>query len=871
MNNESSVCRDIDKILQNKGWYTTGDNKNIEFEYRTPSGKRADYILKSSDKLLAVIEAKQKGSNLQLALKQGIEYAKELNIPIVFASDGVSILTFHIEDQQELILNDNEVIDFLTPDLLIKFIKSHKINTYSQDIIYSRDKLISIFDSVNNDLDSIGITAGITRVKEFCNILFLKIYSQKSTSENYWKAIKALEGESLLKYINEVVIRHLNSQYQDNIFSNLSIKNPIILKNIINKLDSLILSDTNTDAMGDAFEYFLQQYIQGGKVSGGQYFTPRHIVNMLVKLADPRIGETIYDPFCGTGGILIETFKYVKRYINNDNLDQIKQLQTNTLFGGEKDENLAIIAKMNMILSGDGHSNIQYANSLENKNKNKFDVVITNMPFSKQSTEYQDRYNILTSNTKNHVIDGILMCIQHCMDSINPNSNNGRAIMIIPEGALFKAHNYTKLRKCIVEKWNIDYLIALPKCAFLPYAAPQTYILSLKLKEKRNNIIYFNVKNDGFTQDAKRKLIPGTNDINKFFSFYKCSDKNTLIDNHFIIIDKNELDKKYTLLIPRYQYKNAIINNNNQYNTSVELTTLGEIAQWSSGMTPKTDVKEYYHNGTIPFIKSGDLKDNINLNINNVKYYITKRGLQSINNKVISIGSVLLAEAGNIATTIGELAINNIELCAASSVRYAIVNNNKIINYFLYFYLLFQRKNIRNLATGTTVKHFTQSHINNYPILLPSLERQKFAINILKDKYICFFSLKNQLEIFIQSFNRYLISILINNTEKQNWTKYTLGDVATWYAGATPSSKRNEYYKNGNIPFINIVDVQNDDINSAQKYITEQGLKSIGKNKLAPINSVIISNSATIGNVGLVKIPVALANVFITVYVMKKL
>lgn len=163
----------------------------------------------------------------------------------------------------------------------------------------------------------------------------------------------------------------------------------------MDKLDPLMLTDVDSDVKGDAFEYFLKASTST-KNDLGEYFTPRHIVKTMVRLVNPQIGEKIYDPFCGTGGFLIESFRYI--YNNMARTDaNLALLRENTVYGNEI-TNTARITKMNMILAGDGHSNIEMKDSLANPvdgtetyidergkvHHRGFDIVLANMPYSQK-------------------------------------------------------------------------------------------------------------------------------------------------------------------------------------------------------------------------------------------------------------------------------------------------------------------------------------------------------------------------------------------------------------------------------------------------------------------------------------------------------
>jgi type I restriction enzyme M protein len=111
-------------------------------------------------------------------------------------------------------------------------------------------------------------------------------------------------------------------KYGKDIFQSLRLQNSVVLKRIVDKLTPLHLTGMKIDIKGEAFEYFLKEYTKNQKKDLGQYFTPRHIVDFLVRLVDPTINETIYDPFCGTGGILIKVFNYIAENITNKDRDK---------------------------------------------------------------------------------------------------------------------------------------------------------------------------------------------------------------------------------------------------------------------------------------------------------------------------------------------------------------------------------------------------------------------------------------------------------------------------------------------------------------------------------------------------------------------
>ena len=147
----------IDRSLENLGWKLSGKDQNVyyeqprsEAEKKKLCGKRPDYVLysKDSDKPLIVIEAKKKGVRLDSALEQGIQYAKAIEAPLVFATDGVFCKAFHTVANRPPILNGEEIDEFIREALALRYLTSYEVNTVSPKVQYDRKELIRIFDEV---------------------------------------------------------------------------------------------------------------------------------------------------------------------------------------------------------------------------------------------------------------------------------------------------------------------------------------------------------------------------------------------------------------------------------------------------------------------------------------------------------------------------------------------------------------------------------------------------------------------------------------------------------------------------------------------------------------------------------------------------
>ena len=570
--------RDIENILEQQlvqqGWVVKANDPARNVYHQKPKikediqklkGLEPDFCLYISEKSISpeiIIETKKPGMNLTKTKEQALNYAQILDSKIIILFDGILTKTYWVENQEELLDDGTEIVGIKNVDYYKRFILSNTNNYISNTIaINSKEELINVFSFANQKLRKAGITKGMERFFEFSNLLFLKLISENNdiVSEDIplyvkWETYKNKSGEELLRYINDTVIPTLENIFNRNgekmLFSKLIIKDTAALKQIIDKLDKLNLSGIKTDIKGDAFEYFIQQYNSSNN-DLGEYFTPRHIVNFLVKLANPKYGEKIYDPFCGTGGILISAFNHIK-----DNLQQqgylteevLKSLKENTVFGSEISSN-ARIAKMNMILTGDGHSNIEQQDTLLNPVQEKYDIVITNIPFNLEGTA-QNIYSLLSTN-------GNSQSIQHIINSLNKKPTS-RAYIIVPESIL-NNNELKNLRKYLIDNNLLKQIISLPSGVFLPYTEAKSSILVLQgfNNQPINKIKFTIIKNDGFTlTQRRRKITTIINDLeellfNETFATKEIDVKSIIKDKNYSFIwfkYFNEIPQGYILL-----------------------------------------------------------------------------------------------------------------------------------------------------------------------------------------------------------------------------------------------------------------------------------------------------------------------------------
>lgn len=610
---ESATRKQIDLILSNLGWNIDESSKDCNvFTERAKTveqnskfrGLNPDYVLYKSgtDGPIAIIEAKRKGKSVDQAIVDSYEkYAKPLGVRIIFAYDGAFFKSWHTEAQKELSI-DGAVVTQLVPEKkLLRFLKEgYSISEVTPTVKHSRSELISIFKWANDLLRKEGLRKGIERFTEFANLIFLKLISELEHEREKneeprildvqycWEAFADMNEVPMMNYVNDTVLPKLVEDYNHSgeVFqSKLLIKSSKTLKSIVGKLSSINLMDADSDVKGDAFEYFIKDSVTVGN-DLGEYFTPRHIVNLMIELIEPKFGEKIYDPTCGTGGFLIASFNYIKRRCAKTK-ENYRILREETVYGREL-TNTAKIAKMNMILTGDGHTNIKQMDSLENPVEEEYDVVLANIPYG-QSTDYGGLY-FIPSN------DGDSVFIQHIFKSLK---KEGRAAVVVPEGLLFKGGDMLKTRKYLLKNTDILGVISLPQGVFRPYADNKTDIIVFQRNKTGTKSVWFcDLTADGF--DLKS-------------DFRRPVDENDIPDLLEKWVDKTESEKswkadfstisanKYSLVAKNYAPKDR------KYETQYPLVKFSEIMKEARQVITIDDKKEYqritvqwYGKGIIP-------------------------------------------------------------------------------------------------------------------------------------------------------------------------------------------------------------------------------------------------------------------------------
>lgn len=514
------------------------------------------------------------------------------------------------------------------------------------------------------------------------------------------------------------------------IFKNayLPYRDPETLKLFLKEINGFHYS--HSEKLGDAFEYLLS--ILGSQGDAGQFRTPRHIIDFIVEIVDPKKNETIVDPACGTAGFLISGYKHILKTNTNKKVgdllspDEKKKLTSNVV-GYDISPDMVRLCLVNLFLHGFTNPKIYEYDTLTSEDKwnEYYDVILANPPFMspKGGIRPHKRFSIQSNRSE-------VLFIDYIMEHLTPK---GRAGIIVPEGIIFQSGTaYKSLRKILIEKYLIG-VISLPSGVFQPYSGVKTSILILDrdLSSKTDKIFFGKVESDGFDMGAQRKendrndLPRITNEIKTYLDGIRSGREDDWSDITFVPKSQILRSIDIGLSYERYSTKNNI-------NTSFRKVFLGDktIFKIYSGGTPDTSNCSYW-DGDIPWITLVDLpQDQIITYIKSSKKTITEEGFKNSSSKLIPRGSVVVSTRA----TIGRVGINQIDLSTNQGFKNIVIIDKKRVNVkYLAYSMTFLKERMLELASGGTFKEISKSNFETLEIPLPPIEIQDTLIRDIEE------------------------------------------------------------------------------------------------------------------------------------------
>ncbi|MBL7131327.1 MAG: N-6 DNA methylase [Candidatus Omnitrophica bacterium] len=391
-----------------------------------------------------------------------------------------------------------------------------------------------------------GRAGALQYVPELTWMLFLRILDEKEDKEQEhskalgvpftpslkfpfrWQDWAAPEGKKrkelqqgtlggFMSFVNGELILHLrelekktgaNSRQKviSEVFSSIEKTGIDTERNLLDILDKI--NQLSIEQVDDTHMFTLSQVYEGLLLNmgaknndGGQFFTPREVIRIMVKVINPKVGETIYDPCCGTGGFLAQSYVHMRGKVKT--ADDIEILKTRTFYGREKEILAYPIALANLVLHEIDEPHIWHGNSLTGLEiygglfqgaPDLFDVVLTNPPFGgKEGKDAQTHFAYKTSATQ-------VLFLQHVIDSLK---DSGRCAIVMDEGVLFRTNEaaFMQTKRKLLNECNVYCIISLPPKVFLNAgAASKTNLLFFAKGEPTKEIWYYDLSDYNITK-----------------------------------------------------------------------------------------------------------------------------------------------------------------------------------------------------------------------------------------------------------------------------------------------------------------------------------------------------------------------------------
>lgn len=427
-----------------------------------------------------------------------------------------------------------------------------------------------------------GITNPLEVIEQFTYLLFIKGLDDKEIiKENdalllgidfnrtfpedkqnlRWSKFKNFEAETMYDVVSNEVFTFIKNLHtnKDSAYAKymgdaiFKIPTPLMLSKIVDGIDNIDM-DENKDTKGDLYEYLLSKVATAG--TNGQFRTPRHIIDMIVKLMKPTPQDVIVDPAAGSAGFLVSSQAYLRE--NHADLFLVQGLKehfnNDMFYGFDMDRTMLRIGAMNMMLHGVDNPNIEYKDSLSeaNTDKDKFSLVLANPPF-KGSLDYEQVSADLLKVTKTKKTELLFLAL-----FLRILKTGGRCASIVPDGVLFgSTGGHKSIRKEIVENHKLEAIISMPSGVFKPYAGVSTAIMIFTKTGTggTDKVWFYDMKADGYSLDDKRNPIED-NDINdiveRFSNLAKEEDRKRTEQSFFVPVEEIR-DNGYDLSINKYK------------------------------------------------------------------------------------------------------------------------------------------------------------------------------------------------------------------------------------------------------------------------------------------------------------------------------
>ena len=568
----------------------------------------------------------------------------------------------------------------------------------------------------------------------------------------------------------------------------------------------------HSERLGDAFEYLLS--VLGSQGDAGQFRTPRHIIDFIVSIVDPKKDETILDPACGTAGFLISSYKHIFKS-NTDEKghstltpDEKGKLADN-FKGYDISPDMVRLSLVNLYLHGFVAPQVYEYDTLTSEDRwNEYaDVILANPPFMspKGGIRPHNRFSVKSKRSE-------VLFVDYMAEHLTPN---GRAGIIVPEGIIFQSQNaYKQLRKMLVEEYLVA-VVSLPAGVFNPYSGVKTSILILDkaLARRRDSVGFFKVENDGFDLGAQRRKIDENDlpQIEQAVIEYLNIDEQAMQDKDASDSMLNKLTGQGSVLIVA---KEKIVANG-EYNLSGERYRAETVRSSRYEMIPFEKVCTLEYGASLP-------KKN---RVDGPYPVMGSNGISGYHNEYLINGPAIIVGRKGSA---GEVTYINSDCFPIDTTYYLkIVDPNR--TEILYLYHLLKILNLPNLRGGAGIPGLNRNEVYEKHVLpLPPLEVQREIVAEIEG----YQKVIDGAQAVVENYSPHI-------TINPDWPMVELESICNEIlSGGTPPTNHEEYWK-GEIPWITSADIINIKTAKPRKHITEEAIKESATNIIKRGNIIV--------------------------------
>ena len=363
-----------------------------------------------------------------------------------------------------------------------------------------------------------GLNGDLDRIPQLSWVMFLKCFDdfeqrREVTEKKYRPAIeppyrwrdwagdpdKGTTGEALLKFVNDDLFPYLRGltgagagdardvlaavfkETYNRMLSGYLLRDVV---NLVNRINFNSSDDIHT--LGHLYESMLRE-MRDAAGDSGEFYTPRPVIRFIAQQVNPRLGETVLDPAVGTGGFLVEAYEHLKPQVKS--VEDRRQLQEETLSGVEKKPMPYLLGMMNLLLHGLDTPNLRRDNALSHPlsqitDRARYNVIMTNPPFGgEEERGIQDNFPEATRTSET-----ALLFLQFIMRSLK---RGGRCGMVVPNGVLFGDGVCARIKKELLENFNLHTIVRLPNGVFAPYTSIPTNLLFFDKTGSTKEIWYY--------------------------------------------------------------------------------------------------------------------------------------------------------------------------------------------------------------------------------------------------------------------------------------------------------------------------------------------------------------------------------------------